>query len=123
MHVQNVTRGLHKLVISRDTCKFIQEINIIYDQNAKRGFAPAGNLKDHMLIHTGEKQHVCPECDKRYTQVCVLKKHMLFYTGEKQHACPECDKRFTLAGTLKEHMLIHTGDQQHVCPECDKRFT
>ena len=40
MHVQNVTRGLHEL----------------------------SHLKDHILIHTGDKQHVCPECDKRFTR-------------------------------------------------------
>ena len=83
----------------------------------------AGNLKQHMLIHTGKKQHACPECDKRFTLANYLRQHMLIHTGEKQHACPECDSRFTQAGNLKRHMLIHTGKKQHVCPDCDKRFT
>ena len=63
-----------------------------------------------MLIHTGEKQHVCPECDKRFTRADNLKRHMLIHTGENQNVCPECDKRFTQASHLKDHMLIHTGD-------------
>ena len=84
--------------------------------------ALCSHLKRHMLIHTGDKQHVCPECDKRFTQAGTLKKHMLIHTGEKQHVCPECDKRFTRAADLKKHMLIHTGEKQHASPKCDKRF-
>ena len=85
-------------------------------------FTRAGGVKQHMLIHTGEKQHACPDCDKRFTQAGHLKGHMLIHTEEKQHACPDCDKRFTRAGGLKQHMLIHTGEKQHACPDCDKRF-
>ena len=78
-----------------------------------------------MLIHTGEKQHVCPECDQRFTQAVLLSRdHMLIHTGDKQHVCPECDKRFRRCCYIsRDHMLIHTGDKHHVCPECDKWFT
>ena len=67
MYVQNVTRGLHKLVISRD----------------------------HMLIHTGDKHHVCSECDKRFARTGDLKRHMLIHAGDKQQVWPACDQRFT----------------------------
>ena len=58
-------------------------------------FALAGDLKRHMLINTGEKEHVCPECDKRFTCACDLKDHMLIHIRDKHHVCAECDKRFT----------------------------
>ena len=80
-------------------------------------FVLTSQLDRHML-----HQHVCPECDKRFTRAYHLKTHMLIHTG-KQHLCPECSKRFALASSLKRHMLIHTGEKQHACPVCDKRFT
>ena len=39
-----------------------------------------GNIKRHMLTHTGEKQHICPECSKRFAQTSYLKQHMLTHT-------------------------------------------
>ena len=52
----------------------------------------------------------------RFARGGILKKHMLIHTGEKQHVCPECDKRFTQVGHLNDHMLIHIGYKRHVCP-------
>ena len=64
-------------------------------------FIQAGDLKRHKFTHTEEKQHVCPECDKRFVRASYIKQHMLIHTGEKQHACPDCDKRFGQASNLK----------------------
>ena len=41
-----------------------------------------------MLTHTGDKQHVM-----RFGQVSYIKQHMFIHTREKQHACPECGYR------------------------------
>lgn len=40
-------------------------------------FHTSGNLKKHILIHTGEKPHVCHICDKSFAQVCILFKNTL----------------------------------------------
>ena len=61
-----------------------------------------------MLIHTGEKQHLCPECSKRFARAGDLKTHMLIHTGGKQHLCPVCGKSFAVAYGLNVHMLTHT---------------
>ena len=54
-----------------------------------------------------KRQHVCQECDKRFTRAGDLKKHMLIHTGDNKYVCPECDKRFAQAGHLKRHKLTH----------------
>ena len=48
------------------------------------------------------------ESGKRYILTNQLDQHMLH-----QHLCQECDKRFTLPWMLKRHILIHTGDKGH----------
>lgn len=36
-----------------------------------------------MTIHTGEKPHQCPYCDKSFRKSDVLVKHKRTHTGEK----------------------------------------
>ena len=69
-----------------------------------------------------KKQHVCPECDKRFARAgysqgsqvnSYRRKNMYVKTGTKNmhklHACPECGKRFARDSYIKQHLLIHTG--------------
>ena len=50
----------------------------------------------------------------RFRDADSLKRHKLTHAEEKQHLCPECDKRFAQAGHLKDHMLTLTEDKHHV---------
>ncbi|CAL1301204.1 unnamed protein product [Larinioides sclopetarius] len=109
-----------------------------------------GNLKKHMLIHTGERQFECkflnfsagfvqqiafPATNTKtsvyHCHLCAyasphksnLKTHMLVHTKERQFVCVHCKKAFTTKGNLKMHARIHSGERPYECSICDKKFT
>ena len=43
--------------------------------------------------------------------VSHLKNHIMIHTGEKLHKCAQCSKSFDRAGHLKEHLVTHSGDK------------
>ena len=49
--------------------------------------------------------------DKTFSQLGNIKTHVLSHTGEKKHKCKACDKTFTHSGDLNKHVFIHTGEK------------
>ncbi|KAG8199621.1 hypothetical protein JTE90_009456 [Oedothorax gibbosus] len=60
-------------------------------------------LKQHSVVHTGERPHKCSVCNKGFTQKHVLKTHMLIHTGQKPYKCEVCLQCFRHATSLLEH--------------------
>ena len=72
-------------------------------------------LEKHILTHTKERPHQCPECNKRFVQSSHVNYHMKTVHAPpdtfrpKNHACTECGARFGTASTLRKHFRTHTG--------------
>ncbi len=76
-----------------------------------KSFSLLQSLKVHQKIHTGEKAHMCFECEKTCITAEQLKRHQMIPTGEKPYKCSHCNKRFNQSGNLKSHERIHTGEK------------
>ena len=57
-----------------------------------------------------EKPHVCTECGKQFATKGNLKRHMLIHTGNRPHACTVCDYKTTYKHSLTDHIRTHTGE-------------
>lgn len=58
-----------------------------------------------------QKQFLCPMCNRHFTQKGNLKTHMMIHTGEKPFSCQICGRSFTQKGNVDTHMKIHTGEK------------
>jgi hypothetical protein len=67
-----------------------------------------------MVLHSGQKEHVCELCKKAFAYSQGLKEHMAVHAMLKIFSCDICNKSFTRAKCLSRHKLIHVGLEDHV---------
>ncbi|XP_028453916.1 zinc finger protein 91-like [Perca flavescens] len=64
----------------------------------------------------------CPECGKRFLNLCNLKNHTKYHTGERAFFCSVCGLKCLYRSHLKIHMRTHTGEKPFPCPVCGKKY-
>lgn len=57
-----------------------------------------------------DKGFICPECGKVLGSASSLDRHILVHSGERPHICRICGLSFTTNGNMHRHMRTHTVD-------------
>ncbi|XP_034534518.1 zinc finger and SCAN domain-containing protein 2-like [Notolabrus celidotus] len=88
-----------------------------------QSFTLRGNLRIHMMIHSGERPYACTVCGKSFGRRATLVRHVRSHTGEKPFICTYCGHGFVEKGNLTVHLRTHTGERPYWCSNCDRRFS
>ena len=65
-----------------------------------------------------KKKHPCEICGKSYLGADGLKQHKLIHLGEKNWVCDICPKRFLTIHKLNEHKMSHSEKKRFQCEIC-----
>ena len=68
------------------------------------------SLKDSLVKKTYNaiKSNKCNQCDFASIQAGDLRRHLIIHSGEKSHNCNQCDFACSDPSTLREHLKIHS---------------
>ena len=91
--------------------------------NCGASFAFHSQLQTHSVVHCHHASHLCvyPNCNKCFKNKGDLTRHAAEYTG-KQHECPDCDYKNTDIRNLESHRLKHSDINKYMCKVCDETF-
>lgn len=81
-------------------------------------------LKQHLALVKGIKNHKCIICSKFFANVSDLKLHGRSHTNDRPYRCtfPGCQKKFRVNSHLSAHMDTHNTHKNYKCPSCNKMF-
>ncbi|CAL1539080.1 unnamed protein product [Lymnaea stagnalis] len=85
-------------------------------------FKTSTNLKEHIKIHSEEKEFRCVHCNYGCHRERNLKLHMLTHADQKPIKCQLCDYSCIQNFQLRAHLLLHESATPFQCQQCDAKF-
>lgn len=81
------------------------------------------SLREHMMIHTGEKPHICQACQKSFRNRGKLNVHYRrVHEQIRTHQCNHCGRAFSDKSNLTVHIRTHTAEKKYMCELCGAEF-
>jgi len=92
----------------------------------RKKFLMRAMLRDHLMLHSGERPYQCFTCGRRFLRQSALiqherRQHVAEPVVRQRRECEVCHVELSAKG-LKDHMLIHSGDKPHGCEWCGGTF-
>eukprot|EP00088_Acartia_fossae_P029826 TRINITY_DN3074_c0_g1_i1.p1 TRINITY_DN3074_c0_g1~~TRINITY_DN3074_c0_g1_i1.p1 ORF type:complete len:392 (+),score=29.20 TRINITY_DN3074_c0_g1_i1:68-1243(+) len=75
-------------------------------------------LRNHMKIHSVDRNYECSECGKQFINLSRLNFHIQNVHGEATYFCELCSKSFRSKANLLRHQRIHSDEKAYKCPYC-----
>ncbi|XP_038162013.1 zinc finger and SCAN domain-containing protein 2-like isoform X2 [Cyprinodon tularosa] len=85
-----------------------------------KAFVTTTGLKNHVTLHTGERQYKCDICNKSFSYKSAMRSHRWVHVEDRPHKCDICPKSFGLKGHLVAHKKCHVGRDQYLCNICGR---
>ncbi|RCH86916.1 hypothetical protein CU098_005267 [Rhizopus stolonifer] len=86
-------------------CSFDKQPTTILHRRA------ASDISSHVAItnNSSNNRYRCNQCQKTFSRPSSLRIHILSHTGEKPHVCPQpgCGKRFSVQSNMRRHLKVH----------------
>ena len=92
--------------------------------SSKGAKAKAKKIKSKAFTEP-DKRHLCGVCGKKFGRSSSLRQHEVIHTGEKPYACNICGEAFTYRSNLRvrRHEQTHTGEKRYECDVCGKALS
>ena len=121
-------KNIHKILLqppgqnnAEDKREIVTEFK---SSSGNKTFYYKSDLANHEAFQSGERSHVCAQCDKAYCTAKSLKKHrqLVHMRGVAECTCPICHKVLSSLIKLRAHRLTHSDHQPVSCQLCSQRF-